>query len=162
MEFYIRHAASDKAAIIARLLNEAFGPVAEKLGLTPENCPTHPSFAKQNWIEWEFEHGAQYFLGCKAEGCVVACASIMGKDETTAELRRVATTPECQNRGIGKKMVGYAEAECIKMGFRQIEIGTVARQKALHRWYISLGYRDTVRRSFPQLPFKVQFMVKRI
>jgi len=160
MEFSIREAAESEAETIVRILGKSFTPVAERFGLTPDNCPSHPSFAKPNWIEWEFEHDGRYFLGCRPDGSAIACVSIMGQEDGSAELRRVATIPECQKQGIGERMVAHAEGKCLEMGFRRAEIGIIAKQEELHQWYRDLGYRDARRQSFPQLPFLVQFMAK--
>ena len=62
MVFAIRNATESEASCLAAILREASRDVAERFGLTPENCPKHPSNCTSKWIEAGFEKGIAYYI----------------------------------------------------------------------------------------------------
>lgn len=55
------------------------------------------------------------------DGSLVACASLVPyPDESAAELASVFVQPFYQGRGVGRKMVGYAEREARHLGFTRL------------------------------------------
>jgi hypothetical protein len=62
MTFAIRNAAESDVTCLAGIIREASRDVAERFGLTPENCPKHPSNCTAEWIEAGFEKGIVYYI----------------------------------------------------------------------------------------------------
>lgn len=61
-------------------------------------------------------------------------------------LENVAVDPACQRRGIGRRLIEFAEGKAIELGYRRIELYTNARMTENLELYPVLGYRETDRR----------------
>lgn len=72
----IRPATEADAPVLADLVRQANQDVARRFGLTPDNCPKHPSQCEPSWIVNDLRRGVRYFLreteagpvGCVAYG----------------------------------------------------------------------------------------------
>ena len=62
MGIVIRVATLDGVVLLAGLVRTAFRDVAERFGLTPDNCPTHPSNCTPGWIETALDDGVTYYV----------------------------------------------------------------------------------------------------
>ena len=47
---------------LTALIRDSYRDVAERFGLTAENCPKHPSNCTEGWIKKDFERGVVYFI----------------------------------------------------------------------------------------------------
>jgi GNAT superfamily N-acetyltransferase len=54
----------------------------------------------------------------------------------------LAVRPELQGLGLGKRLVGIAEAMCEAAGCRTVCLRVISVREELGRWYRSLGYRE--------------------
>lgn len=54
----------------------------------------------------------------------------------------LAVLPELQGHGLGRRLVGIAEALCESAGTGEISLKIVNLREELGRWYRSLGYRE--------------------
>ncbi len=148
--------------MLVEILRASFEPVARRFGFTRESCPTHTSLIEQGWLEWEFDHGAEYFVGVEDGGGAVSCVSMKVGSPHEAELKRLAVIPARQGNGFGRRMVEEVENQCRARRIGKLKLSIVAHHSELHEWYRWLGYSDTAIESYPHLPFKVQCMAKTI
>lgn len=161
MSLVIRRAGRSDAERITAILRAAFGPVAVQFGLTRENCPSHTSFTTTDLVRREMDLGGQTILGM-IEETPVACVALRMQAGKVAKMKRLAVLPEWQGRGIGQNLVAYAESVANQKVFEHIEVGIIAEHTALLEWYRKQGYAKTHQAVFPQLPFTVQYMTKRL
>ncbi|MBN2028529.1 MAG: GNAT family N-acetyltransferase [Actinobacteria bacterium] len=154
----IREAGRVDIPILASLIRDSFRDVAERFELTPENCPTHPSFCVDEWVEKAMDRGVRYFL-LELEGVASGCAALERAGDEACYLERLAVLPACRRRGCGGALVAKIEAEAKAAGAQRLEIGIISAQRDLHDWYAERGFGEKGRKSFEHLPFEVTFMV---
>jgi GNAT superfamily N-acetyltransferase len=161
MTFIIRDATESDAACLAAILRGASRDVAERFGLTPENCPTHPSNCTSEWIEAGFEKGIVYFV-LEEDGAPCGCAGLEQASSEVCYLERLAVLPQFRRLGFGTALVNRVCDEARRMGVERVEIGTIAEHGELTEWYEKLGFhlKDTVK--LEHLPFTVAFMAKEL
>jgi GNAT superfamily N-acetyltransferase len=71
-------------------------------------------------------------------------AGMFGLERTAAdamELRRMYVDPQARRAGIGRSMLRFAEAECVRLGARRLELSTSELQPAALQLYRRAGYR---------------------
>ena len=153
----IRNASLDDISALARIIRYAFRDVAERFSLTPENCPTHPSFCTEEWVESALGKGNRFFLAECGDG-PCGCVAIEVASPDVCYLKRLAVLPACRRRGYGEKLVSHVMLEAEEAGARSLEIGIIAGQEDLRDWYAKLGFSAKGKRVFDHLPFEVLFM----
>ncbi|KPK58620.1 MAG: hypothetical protein AMK73_09125 [Planctomycetes bacterium SM23_32] len=152
----IRQAGADDAELLAGIVRDSFRTVAERFGLTPENCPRHPSNCTAGWIAEAFERGVNYYvLECDGHPC--GCVALEEADDA-GHLGRLAVLPAFRGRGFGRALVEHVVERTRALGLKRVELGVIAEDEGLRRWYEGLGFRDGERRRFEHLPFEVLFM----
>ena len=62
-------------------------------------------------------------------------------DRDAMELRRMYVDPGQRRRGIARTMLAFAEAECVRRGFKRLDLSTSELQGAALALYRSAGYR---------------------
>jgi GNAT superfamily N-acetyltransferase len=153
----IRDAASEDAAVLAGLIRESFRNVAVRFGLTPENCPKHPSNCTTVWIESDRSRGVRYFI-LSQNGESIGCVGLESPSPDLCYLERLAVLPGKRLRGFGRMLAEHALACARAGGARKVSIGIIADQTELKRWYADLGFAEVQTKTFQHLPFKVSFM----
>ena len=142
---------------ITAIIRAAFGVVARRFDLTPENCPKHPSNCSEHWVARDLARGVHYYLAWQDRqevGCV-------GVEQATAEacyLERLAVIPEYQRRGVGAALVNHGLDQARRLGAKEVGVAIIAAQIELARWYRNLGFTPTGTRRFDHLPFEVAFL----
>jgi N-acetylglutamate synthase-like GNAT family acetyltransferase len=153
----IREASSNDIAVIARLISESNQDVAIRFGLTANNCPKHPSFCSDAWVETDLARGARYFI-LEEDLTPIGCVAYENPSTGLAYLNRLSVLPTHRNRGIGARLVHHiiqlAQSACIQT----ITIGVISEHGDLQRWYRKLGFIDGKVKRFPHLPFSVKYM----
>lgn len=144
---------------IANIVKEANIPVAEKLGLTLENCPKHPSNCTKEWILESMNNGEEYYI-LEHEGKPVGCIAYQDPKTPESYLNRLAVLPEYQSKGFGEKLVEFHENLSKENGKAKISIGIIDSNTTLKNWYKKLGFTENGKKEFPHLPFTVCFMAK--
>ena len=136
----------------------SFLDVAERFGLTEENCPRHPSNCRVDWIEKDMDRGVTYFA-LENEGRIAGCVALETVRPGLCNLERLAVLPDQRNRGFGKALVSHVLSQAGELGCRDVRIGVIADQAELKDWYRRIGFVETESRHFAHLPFRVSFMV---
>jgi N-acetylglutamate synthase-like GNAT family acetyltransferase len=153
----IRVATHHDFPVLAMLVSEANKDVARKFGLDAGNCPKHPSFYTQAWVEADFARGERYFVlddGAVPAGCVAYESPRPG----VAYLNRLSVLPAHRQRGAGSKLVRHVIAHARASAIETISIGVIGEHTELQRWYSRLGFASGETRRFPHLPFSVKYM----
>jgi len=154
----IREAAERDAAVLSELIRASFRDVAERLGLTAENCPGHPSNCREQTVLKALAEGTRFFL-LLWEGRPRACVSCSPGRHGVSTLRRLAVLPEARLRGFGKLLVRHAMDDAWQHGADCVEVGVVASEQWLIDFYKRMGFavtRENV--SMDELPFEVTFL----
>jgi GNAT superfamily N-acetyltransferase len=153
----ISAAGAGDADVLSRIIRQSFQDVASRFGLTPENCPKHPSNCTRAWIEADHARGVQYVILFR-EGEPVGCAGLERPQPDLCYLERLSVLPGMRRRGLGRTLALHTMDRARNMGARKISIGIIAGQTELIRWYAGLGFGAVATKRFAHLPFAVRFM----
>ena len=157
----IRPAHADDIQTVVSVLRRACATVAERFGLTPENCPKSPAFYTEDRVKDDLERGHRYYLledGAEVCGCV----ALEQARPDMCYLGRLAVPGEHRSRGFGQALVHHALAEAAKIGATRVEIGIISEDTRLKEWYGRFGFVQTGTKTFDHLPFVVAFMAKEL
>jgi N-acetylglutamate synthase-like GNAT family acetyltransferase len=153
----IRPAHADDIQSVVSLLRRACATVAERFGLTKENCPKSPAFYAEERVRADLERGVQYYL-LEHEGEVCGCVALERAKPELGYLERLAVLPGQRSKGYGQALVRHVQAQAQSIGLERISIGIISEDTPLKDWYRRLGFVETGTKSFDHLPFTVAFM----
>lgn len=153
----IRDAVTTEAPVLAALIREAFREPAEQFGLTPENCPTHPSNYTADRIAGDFHRGTTYFLS-EADSRPAGCVAMKRAVPDHWYLERLAVLPAFQGQGHGTALVRHVIDRAREGGAHFLSLGIIADDSGLKTWYLNRGFREGELKKFHHLPFRVLFM----
>ncbi len=157
MDDRIRTCTRGDIDVLAETIRGAFRDVAERFGLTEENCPKHPSNCMAEWIEKDMDRGVTYFA-LESDARVAGCVALERVRPGLCNLERLAVLPDQRMRGLGRALVQHVFSEARKLACNTIRIGVIADQTELKDWYRGFGFVETETRDFAHLPFRVTFM----
>jgi len=153
----IRPANADDIPTTVSVIRRACATVAERFGLTPENCPKNPAFYTEDRLRDDLARGVRYYFleeNAKVRGCV----ALEQAEPDVCYLERLAVLPEHRARGLGTALVHHALDQARAFGVSRVEIGIISEDVALKTWYRKFGFVQTSTRTFEHLPFVVAFM----
>ena len=153
----IRRAAVRDVPVISSLIRDAFRDVAARFGLTPDNCPNHPSNCTDEWIRSDIGRGVNYFL-LEYSGAPAGCVGFEMAEDQLAYLERLSVLPSQRRKGFGTALVRQAITRARDAGARKISAAIIANHVELKRWYEKLGFVEGETREFGHLPFRVTFL----
>jgi len=160
-KMHVRPVLPTEAEPIAALLRSAYADVAQRFGLTSQNCSKHPSNFQAEWVTEALSRGIRYFV-LEEAGTLIGCVALEQPQPEVCYLERLAVLPQYRHKQAGKKLVEHIFAEAQQLGADRIEIGIIAEHKTLKAWYESFGFTEIRRASFQHLPFEVMFMRKEL
>lgn len=153
----IREATSSNLATIALLVSASNKDVATRFGLNAENCPKHPSFYTENWVQSDLARGERYFIF--ADGAApIACVAYENPSAGLAYLNRLSVLPAHRRCGVGAQLVRHIVELARSASIQTVSIGVIGAHEELQRWYRKLGFMDREIKRFPHLPFSVKYM----
>ena len=155
----IRTATPADIPVLASLIREAFRDPATRFGLTPENCPTHPSNCTEQWITGDLARNIIYYIldrNDRAVGCVALEKAVPDH----WYLERLAVLPAFQGQGHGTALVRHVVTQAKIGGAKYLSIGIIAGDTALKNWYLKRDFLEGQTRKFDHLPFRVLFMTR--
>jgi len=83
-------------------------------------------------------------------GRLLACCHVQERGDGSCYVGMLAVRPDAQARGLGRAMLGAAEARARRTGADRLEMTVIAQRTELIAWYERLGFTDTGERSpFP-------------
>jgi N-acetylglutamate synthase-like GNAT family acetyltransferase len=142
---------------ITAIIRAAFGVVARRFELTPQNCPKHPSNCTENWVARDLARGVTYYLAT-IERQPVGCMGVEQASSEACYLERLAVLPDCQRKGVGAALVSRGLDQARRLGVRKVGVAIIAAQSELAQWYQHLGFTHAGTRRFDHLPFEVAFL----
>lgn len=157
MNYTIRAGEREDIGVLTETIRTSFRDVADRFGLTPETCPTHPSNCTSQWVRGDMDRGVTYFI-LEDEGIAVGCAALERADSGEYYLERLAILPDRRRRGLGRALVGHLLAQAGRSGGGRVGIGIIAAHVELKEWYREMGFVEGVTKTFVHLPFQVTFM----
>jgi N-acetylglutamate synthase-like GNAT family acetyltransferase len=153
----IRAANSEDAGVLIDILRQSFATVAERFGLTQENCPKHIAFYTEARLQEDIHRGMQFYV-LEESGHVCGCVALEPARPGVCYLGRLGVLPSHRSKGFGRMLVRHALTEAAKTGVTRVEIGIIAADSQLRDWYRQFGFEQTGTKEFPHLPFVVAFM----
>ncbi len=157
----IRRARDSDVPLLAGLIRHAYRDVAQRFGLTAENCPKHPSNCTAEWIRRDLERHVSYFI-YDVGGTPVGCAALEMAQEGMCYLERLCVLPEQRRQGYGRALAEHVLAQARKIGADRVGIGIIADQTELKHWYRKIGFVEGDSKTFAHLPFRVTFLTYRL
>ncbi|MFC1515266.1 GNAT family N-acetyltransferase [Thermodesulfobacteriota bacterium] len=144
-------------SLLSNLIRESFRDVAERFGLTPDNCPKHPSNCTDQWIEDDFGRDVTYYI-LTINGTPQGCVALEKANPEICYIERLGVLPETRRKGFGKALVDHCLLKARTLAVKEISIGIIADDTELKQWYKKMGFVEGETRGFAHLPFLVTFM----
>ena len=100
-----------------------------------------------------------YTKGALLVGCIALCTKMddvyknvkwLTKDVKNLYIHRLAVDPQFQKKGIGKKLMDYAEDFAKKNNFISVRLDTFSKNKNNMRFYERRGYKRLEKVFFPE------------
>jgi len=143
--------------VLTDIIRSSNQDVAKRFHLTARNAPKHPSNCTESWIEGAMAKGVRYFL-LRAEGRFCGCVALEQARPHVFYLERLAVLPPDRYKGYGRALVQHAIQKAAVAGGRRLEIGIIAENVELKRWYEKMGFITGATKDLAHLPFKVTLM----
>jgi GNAT superfamily N-acetyltransferase len=143
--------------VLSTLIRSSFSDVAGRFGLTPQNCPKHPSNCTDEWVEKDMNRGVAYFI-LESSSTPVGCGALEQVDSELCYLERLAVLPEERRKGYGRALVDHIINLAKSHGRKQMSIGIIAADSELKQWYTKIGFVEGETKEYSHLPFLVTFM----
>ena len=147
--------------ILAKLLNEAFAPVAKEFGLTKENSPTNNAFIVSDELKAQLIENREFYtyssIG-KLIGFIAIEKALSTPD--TFYIEKLAVVSDSRHLGIGRRLMDFASNRIVELGGKRISIGLINSNTVLKGWYSKQGYLECSVKTFEHLPFEVCIMEK--
>ena len=153
----IRTATDNDGRLLVDIIRRAFLTVARRFCLTAENCPTHPSQYTLERMRDDWAKQVYYYIA-EVNGQGLGCVALERPNQDTWYLERLAVLPVARRQGVGKALVRHALNVAAVDGAKALNIGIIAQDPDLQKWYETFGFRLVETRSFGHLPFEVAFM----
>lgn len=153
----IKTAGQRDAALLSDLIRRSYNDVALRFGLTPDNCPKHPSNCTTDWVQHDLSRGVTYYI-LETRGLPVGCAALELAERDLAYLERLSVLPPYRRNGFGRSLAEHVIAAARRRGAGQVGIGIIADQIELQQWYRRIGFVYGETRTFEHLPFTVCLM----
>jgi GNAT superfamily N-acetyltransferase len=135
----IRESTATDVASIAMLISQSNQDVAVKFGLNADNCPKHPSFCTEDWIEADVACGEKYFI-LEENSAAIGCVAYKNPSAGLAYLNRLSVLPNHRNRGVGARLVQHVMQYARSTSIKTISIGIIGEHTELQRWYGKRGF----------------------
>ena len=148
-------------ALCAEIIRDSFATLAEDLGITRENCPSHPSFATVEDLERMRREGFAFFVLRVADRQVGAVA-IEDRGSGLFYFAKLAVLPPFRHKGFGRTLVDFVFDYARARGGKTVRLATVDENAMLKNWYLDYGFAIVDVRQFDYLPFAVCFMEKAV
>ena len=140
-----------------RVIRDSFRPVAAEFGLTPENCPTHPSFITVERLD-ELRKREVKLFGLFLGETQVGFVAVEKAEEAIYYMEKLAVLPDYRHRGYGSRLVEFALDHARTGNGEELCIGVINEHTVLKEWYKSIGFQEVTSRKFDYLPFTVCYM----
>ncbi|MFB9836611.1 GNAT family N-acetyltransferase [Actinoallomurus acaciae] len=131
----IRRAEAPDRAAVETIVRTAYEPWVETIGAVPL-----PMVADYGDL---IERGRVHVL----ENGEVDALIVLGTDDDVLLVENVAVRPDRQGRGLGRRLMAFAEFRARSLGLSELRLYTNEKMVSNIGLYESLGYRETGRES---------------
>ena len=159
----IRRIEKEELPVCLDFIHLCFSTVAEKFGLTKENCPGHNAFMPmeklENFWNWGFIMYGLFEPNQKGDKELVGYFSI-SKDpekEETWILHNLCVKPQMRKQGYGKQLLDFAKEEVRNLGGKILFLDFINDYTELKEWYLKNGFELKGTVKYEHLPFTVGF-----
>jgi len=143
---------------MVEIIREAFGPVAERLGLTQDKALQFAAYETVESLRSHLSKWGIQMLLLLVDDAVVGCGgwSPDGKGKPLGWLARIAVLPAYQGRGYGTLIVERLEDELRKAGFPRAQLA----HSDPHEFYERLGYQTVETKQLEDWQIGLTYMQK--
>ncbi len=145
----LRPARPSDAPAVAALVRAAYAKYVSRISREPKPMTADYEAVIRDHQVWVLDG---------AEGLIAVLELIPGRDHLLVE--NVAVRPTHQGRGLGRKLLAFAEAEARRQGFAEVRLYTNERFVENIVFYSRIGYRETGRHAYKGSA--LVFMSKRV
>lgn len=144
------------------VIRESFRTVAEEFEFTKENAPRFTAFAvTEERLLYQLETERRPMFGFFERGNVIGYYFLAyGGGE--CELNNLCVLPGRRHQGTGEALLKHAFVQAKKLGCTKMNLGIVAENEVLRRWYESFGFVITGSRKFDFFPFTCEYLSKNL
>jgi len=144
-EVEIRPLIAGEDAIAFRILNEEW--ITRYFALEKKDIETLGD--PENAILRKGGHIFMVYLNAKPVGCVALIPIGAG----VFELSKMAVSPECRGRGIGRRLIEHAISQARMLGATSLFLGSSTKLPNAIHLYESVGFRHVDPESLPPMPY---------
>lgn len=148
-----RPATDDDVAAVVALVQSAYRGDASRAGWTTEADLLDGRRADDEMVQALLSAPGSTVLvldGAPGDSGLLACCHVQERADGSCYVGMLAVRPDAQARGLGRVMLGAAEARALAAGADRLEMTVIAQRAELIAWYERLGFADTGERSpFP-------------
>jgi ribosomal protein S18 acetylase RimI-like enzyme len=130
----IRAATAADVSVIAQIVEDAYRPYISRMGKPPGPMLDDYTARVSEGVVWVIQ-----------EGNTVAGLIVLLPKLDHLLLDNVAVAPARQGFGLGRLLLGFAEAEAVRGGYREIRLYTHQTMIENQRLYAALDYEETGR-----------------
>jgi ribosomal protein S18 acetylase RimI-like enzyme len=143
----LRRASPADAEGIARLVDDAYRPYVERIGMLPgPMTDDHAEVIRERQVT------------VAERGETLVGVLVAGADPDGFFIHNVAVHPDHQGTGVGRRLLGLAEEQAREAGFDEIRLYTHERLTESRALYERIGYAEYERR--PLEGFSLVFLRK--
>jgi ribosomal protein S18 acetylase RimI-like enzyme len=130
----LRRAKAGDAADAADLVNRAYAKYAPRIGRPPAPMlADYPDVIRRHQV-WIIE-----------EDNALAAVLVLIPEKDTLLIDNIAVDLSYQGRGLGRRLMAFAESEALRQGFSSLRLYTNEKMTKNIAFYDRLGYRETGR-----------------
>ena len=157
----IRRIEKNELPICLDFIHLCFSTVAEKFGLTKENCSGHNAFMPieklENFWNWGFMMIGLFEENQNEENELVGYFSI-SKDPEKKDiwmLHNLCVKPQKRKQGYGKQLLDFAKEKVRDLGGKILFLDFINDYTELKEWYLKNGFKFKGTAKYEHLPFTV-------
>jgi ribosomal protein S18 acetylase RimI-like enzyme len=130
----IRPATDADVPAIGQIVEQAYRRYIPRIGKPP--APMLYDYAEQvsAGVVWVMEQGS-----------AIAGIIVLVSRPDFLFLDNIAIAPARQGKGLGRRLLAFAEAEALRRGYREIRLATHQTMTENQRLYAAIGYEETGR-----------------
>ena len=159
----IRRIEKEELPMCLDFIHLCFSTVAEKFGLTKENCPGHNAFMPmeklENFWNWGFMMFGLFEENQNGENELIGYFSI-SKDlekEDTWMLHNLCVKPQMRKQGYGRQLLDFAKVKTREQGGKILFLDFINEYKELKEWFFKNGFKFQGTVKYEHLPFTVGY-----
>jgi ribosomal protein S18 acetylase RimI-like enzyme len=157
----IRSVSESELSECLKIIQAAYIPVAERFGLTDDNCPdSGRATLKFESLLQEYENGELMFIYCD-DGRICGYLGMCRNGEVL-KIDDIVVLPAYQGKGIGSNMLSFAKNYARDCGCIKLRLGMINNNTELKNWYRKHGFETVELIQYPNAPFVTGYMEARV